>query len=255
MDNTSIALLKKLTIEAGQIALRIKDSGIITSYKEDNSPVTNADVEISQFIYDGLQLIAPSIMVICEERPKQQPKSNSFWLIDPIDGTKSYIKEEDTYTINIALIENNSPVLGFIYQPALSKLYYTDSNYCLHIEQKGQKLQIHDRYPSPADYIAVVGSRYLDKSTSTFLQTHGISNVISLSSSIKLCLIAEGHADIYPKFEQTMEWDIAAGHALIKAAGGNITDLNGNSLIYGKYNFENPHFLAYSKHWLARVAS
>ncbi|WP_316353755.1 3'(2'),5'-bisphosphate nucleotidase CysQ family protein [Candidatus Trichorickettsia mobilis] len=246
----SINALKTLITEAGQIALKVKDSGIIVNYKADNSPVTNADQEISQFIYQGLQMIAPEITVICEERFKQQLTTNIFWLVDPIDGTRSYIRREESYTVNIALIKDNIPIIGLIYQPATSKLYYTDSNHGLCIEQNQLLLKQNERLPGNDKYIAVVGAQDLDKNTSTFLQNHDISKVINISSSIKLCLIAEGSADIYPKFEQTMEWDIAAGHALIISSGGNITDLHGQQLTYGKHNFENHHFLAFSKYWL-----
>ena len=241
--------LKTLMIESGNKAFLRRQEGLRIYYKEDNSPVTNADLEISTLIYHHLKSLAPNIPVVCEEREIITPFADDlFWLVDPIDGTKSYIKNEDTFTVNIALIQNHIPVLGFIYQPSMQKLYYTDHDNSLKIEQNGVILSvantsIEDRYG------AVVGSRYSDANTKDFLKKHSITNVVSIPSSIKLCLIAEGKADVYPKFGTTMEWDIAAGHALIKAGGGHVVDLHGNELGYKKAGFLNPHFYAYSKYW------
>ncbi len=253
--------LKNLIIEAGNIAVTRRNTGLIVSYKQDNSPVTNADIEISDFIYHGLKVLSPNIPVICEERDldnlteniysNSPNQDNMLWLVDPIDGTKSYIKGEDSYTVNIALIQNGSPIIGLIYQPSIYKLYYTDQNNNLKIEQKGAKIDFESS--SKNYYSAVVSSSSFNSSDiQDFLKKYFITELIRVSSSIKLCLIAEGKADIYPRFGTTMEWDIAAGHALIKANGGNIIDLNGKELIYNKKNFQNPHFYAYSKYWLEK---
>ncbi|MDD9334827.1 MAG: 3'(2'),5'-bisphosphate nucleotidase CysQ [Rickettsiaceae bacterium] len=242
-----IKSLKSLITEAGGIALIRRDLGLIVSYKDDNSPVTNADKEISSFIYDGLKDLAPNIPVVCEERDIIALNDNQFWLIDPIDGTKSYIKGEDTYTVNIALIKNGMPIIGFIYQPSVQKLYYTDANNALRIEQNGVETSF-DALPK-THYRAVVSSRSSNSDIKKFLKKHLITEIVTIPSSIKLCLVAEGKADIYPKFGPTMEWDIAAGHALIKASGGNIVDIDGNELVYQKKNFQNPHFYAYSRYF------
>ncbi len=242
-----IESLKNLIIQAGEIALTTRENGLIISYKEDTSPVTNADKEISSFIYDAISLLTPNIAVICEERDLITVEANSFWLIDPIDGTKSYIKGEDSYTINIAFIKNGMPAIGLIYQPSQHRLYYTDQNNCLRIEQHGveENLTI-----LPKDYCnAVIGSHSSNGEIKDFLNKHLITEILTIASSIKLCLVAEGKFDIYPKFGPTMEWDIAAGHALIKASGGNIVDLTGKELIYKKSNYKNPYFYAYSRYW------
>lgn len=242
-----IEFLKTLIMQAGEIALLKREAGLIISQKEDNSPVTNADKEISCFIYDGLLQLTSHIAVICEERDLLTVEEDSFWLVDPIDGTKSYIKGDSTYTINIALIENGLPTIGLIYQPSQSRLYYTDENNCLRIEQDGVEENLNI---SPKNYCnAVIGSHPTDLEIKKFLKKHLITETLSIASSIKLCLIAEGKFDIYPKFGPTMEWDIAAGHALIKANGGNIVDLNGKELIYKKNNYQNPYFYAYSRYW------
>jgi len=242
-----IRSLKSLITDAGRIALMTRDLGLIVCYKDDNSPVTNADKEISDFIYNGLTKLTPNIPVICEEREPVALNKEHFWLIDPIDGTKSYVKSEDTYTVNIALIKNGMPVIGFIYQPSIQKLHYTDVNNILRVEQNDVAVSF-DALPRN-HYSAVVSSRCSNSEIKKFLEKHLITEIVSIPSSIKLCLIAEGKADIYPKFGTTMEWDIAAGHALIKANGGNVVDLDGNELVYQKKNFQNPHFYAYSRYF------
>jgi 3'(2'), 5'-bisphosphate nucleotidase len=280
-----ISSIKEIITSAGQIALDKKASGIIVCYKEDKSPVTNADKEISDFIYERLHALTPDIPVICEERTFSQTPNyarqlleglgeqnrsvrkgdedsrmkstqqfsagvGSFWLIDPIDATKSYIRGDSTYTVNIALIKNGAPYLGFIYLPEAKKLYYTDENGNLQIE--ADSLPCKAEHHEEAGYIAVVSSDHPNKATKNFLTNNAITKVKSIPSSIKLCLIAEGSADIYPKFGQTMEWDIAAGHALVKATGGDIMDCAGKSFTYGKKNFKNPDFFACGNKWLRK---
>ncbi|WP_375326206.1 3'(2'),5'-bisphosphate nucleotidase CysQ [Candidatus Tisiphia endosymbiont of Nemotelus uliginosus] len=243
-----IESLKNLIIKAGEIALLQREIGLKVSYKEDNSPVTNADIEISELIYHNLTRLAPNISIICEEREIAPLTADSFWLIDPIDGTKSYIKGDSTYTINIGLIERGTPTIGLIYQPTIRKLYYTDHNNFLRIEQDGIEEKLSTL---PKSYCnAVLSSHSSNVDTKNFLEKHLITEVVSIPSSIKLCLVAEGKCDIYPKFGPTMEWDIAAGHALIRANGGNIVDLEGKELTYKKDNYKNPSFYAYSRHWL-----
>ncbi len=242
-----IKSLKNLITEAGKIALIRRDSGLVVSYKKDDSSVTNADKEISDFIYNGLKALTPNIPVICEERNISVVNESQFWLIDPIDSTKSYIKGQDSYTVNIALINNSMPIIGFIYQPSMHRLYYTNADNALIVEQNGIEVSF-DILPKD-HYSAVISSCITNSDTKKFLNKYLITEVVTVASSIKLCLVAEGKADIYPKFGPTMEWDIAAGHALIKANGGNIVDLEGNELVYQKKNFQNPHFYAYSRYF------
>jgi len=246
--NNLITSLKNLIIEAGKIALIRRNLGLIISYKKDHSPVTNADKDISDFIYNGLNSLTPNISVICEERDLGILPQDSFWLVDPIDGTQSYIKGEETYTVNIALIQDCTPTIGFIYQPSKCRLCYTDENNTLKIEQNGIEIKLSTL--KQKGYSATISSRALNLETKNFLNKHNITRVVSVPSSIKLCLVAEGVVDIYPKFGTTMEWDIAAGHALIKASGGNVIGLDGNELIYKKKNYQNSNFYACSRCWL-----
>lgn len=251
MNSKLIREVKNIITKAGDIAIRARKKGLDISIKSDESPVTNADKAISDFIFTHLSKIDNSLPVICEERAwvdvNDCPK---FWLVDPIDGTRSYIKNSDYFTVNIALIENHVAKYGFIYLPSQAKLYYTDENQKFLIEQGG-KIIAGTPHQSE-EYIAVVSSYSLNLKTRRYLEKNRFNKIIAMPSSLKLCLIAEGAGDVYPKFGDTMEWDIAAGHAIVKASGGDVFDLSGNSIIYGKSDLLNPHFIAVNNRFLAR---
>ncbi|KJW05516.1 3'(2'),5'-bisphosphate nucleotidase CysQ [Rickettsia argasii] len=253
MNDNLINALKDLIINTGKIALDIKKAGILTDIKSDGSVVTNADKEISKIIYQTLQTLTSQIAIVCEEQPLPIFSSDTFWLIDPIDGTWSYVNGKCTYTVNIGLIENGFPTIGLIYHPETAKLYYTDVNGRLRIEQNSKEIFVNHELKHE-ELNAVIGFYNSNKATKEFLSKYSFGQINAIGSSIKLCLIAEGAADIYPKFGQTMEWDIAAGHALIKAGGGNILDTHGQEITYGKESFANPNFFACSKYWLEREA-
>lgn len=248
MNNKIIDKLKNIIYEAGNIALKERQKGLIINRKSDNSPVSNADIKISQFIKTKIAALGLDYPLICEEQEERiTGDSQYFWLIDPIDGTRSYIKNEDSFTVNIALIKDNKAFLGLILQPTAKKLYYTDASSNLIIEENGIIKQPNLLLRNDDSLIAIVSSHHFNRMTEKFINQHNFSKIISIPSSIKLCFIAEGVGDIYPKFGPSMEWDIAAGHALIKAAGGNIEDLSGDELIYGKYDFKNSHFHAFGR--------
>lgn len=249
MNQGFIQTLKEIILQAGEMSLNIRHLGLVIEKKIDNSPVTNADLKISDFIYKELTKLNKDIPVICEEQSsKQLGDKNTFWLVDPIDGTKSYIKNMDSFTVNIALIKNGHPVIGLIYIPALRKLYFTDHQGKLCIEQDGIKIKPNQKDKDRKDFVAVVSSNHFNTKTEEFILKYNFSKVISIPSSIKLCMIAENSCDMYPKFGQTMEWDIAAGHALINASGGMIVESSNNKILsYNKTNFANPHFLAMNK--------
>ena len=170
-----------------------------------------------------------------------------IWLVDPIDGTRSYIKGMDSFTVNIALIIHQVPIIGLIYQPTSRKLYFTNHKEEFCLEKNGNIVEILRR--EDKNFIAVVSSRNFNYKTEKYIQDKGFSEVISIPSSIKLCMIAEGSVDVYPKFGSTMEWDTAAGHALIRAAGGTVIDNNtGKTLLYNtKNHFKNPDFIAFNQ--------
>jgi 3'(2'), 5'-bisphosphate nucleotidase len=250
MNQDLVIAIKELITKAGHIALEARKDGIKVEWKEDNSPVTNADKAISQYIFDGLSKLKPEIPIICEERPLVSiDKDKPFWLVDPIDGTRSFISNKDSFTVNIALIDNREAVYGFIYQPTKKMLYFTDENKQFCIEQNGKFLAQNTH--GEDGFVAIVSSNNFNSMTSDYLKENNFVEVISVPSSLKLCLIAEGVGDVFPKFGTTMEWDIAAGHALIKSAGGDIHLPGGELMLYAKENFQNPHFIAANKKWLA----
>ncbi len=238
--------VKELAIIAGRIALTKKSEGLEIYKKRDYSIVTNADLEISELIFITLSKLTPLIPIVCEERPLPKLVKDSFWLIDPIDGTRGYTKNKQSYTVNICLIERAIPKLGFIYQPELDTLYYTDADENLIVEQNKIRLN-YSSYGSKANKIAAISSHDANIMTKNFLQANKLNEVIAIASSIKFCLVAEGKADIYPRFDQIMEWDVGAGHALIKAAGGEVFDIDKKPLIYGKAGFKHPFFIAVNK--------
>lgn len=237
--------LKDIIYQAGEIALFHRKNGLQVFKKPDSSPVSNGDIEVSNFIYNNINNLAFGFPIICEEQGYVEIEdSRNFWLIDPIDGTSSYINNKDSFTINIALIIDNAPLLGFILQPTLMKLYYTSFKNELIIEVDGIKQTINPRHDNKK--IAIVSSNHFNNRTERYLKSNNFDEVIALASSIKLCYLAEGIADIYPKFSTTMEWDIAAGHAIVNISGGKIEDIEGKELSYGKPGFINPHFIAFA---------
>ncbi|NRB11385.1 MAG: 3'(2'),5'-bisphosphate nucleotidase CysQ [Rickettsiaceae bacterium] len=254
MDEEIILFLKNIITKAGDLAIDLRNKELIVNRKEDKSPVTNADIAISNFIYENLTSLDLKFPIICEEQPIINLNgSRYFWLVDPIDGTKSFIRNEDNFTINIALICDRKPILGFVYQPACGKLYYTDHLQKLHIEINGQIYNYNtNTNREKSDLVAIVSSHHFNQQTAKYLKDHKFSEIISVPSSIKFCMIAEGVGDVYPKFGPTMEWDTAAGHAIVNASGGKVVDLSGKSLLYEKNRFKNSDFLVFGNQCLHR---
>ena len=248
MNKMLIQAVKEIIIVAGKIAVEARERGLEIETKKDNSPVTNADIQLSDYIFTKLQEIMPSIPVICEERPLVDiTHKKQFWLIDPIDGTRSFIKNNDSFTVNIAMIDNKIPTFGFVYLPAKDRLYFTDENMKFCIQENGQI--VGNNQHKQDGFVAVVSSHNFNSEIEYYLKENEFSEVIAIPSSVKLCMIAEGAGDVYPKFGPTMEWDTAAGHALVKAAGGRIYTLVGKEMSYAKEGFENPYFIAANKKW------
>ena len=217
-------------------------------YKDDNSPVTEADKAAEAFIKPALIELEPSIDFIGEEsaaaRGRTQP-TEYFWLVDPLDGTKEFISGSGNFTVNIALIHNNKPILGVVYVPTTGQIFsgYRDGT----AQENGQTISVRTQ---PEEGLTVVASKShgsgekLDK----FLEQFKVANTIKRGSSLKICEIAAGRADLYPRFVPTMEWDTGAGQAVLEAAGGRVlTHPEGEPLAYGKKarGFDNPHFIAY----------
>lgn len=247
MNEDIVKAIRAITLEAGVMAREFKAKGLIIHKKADGSVVTNADLIISDYIHTQIKKITPDIRQICEEREDKKLLSNEpFWLIDPIDGTRSYIKGKDSYSINIGYIENNLPKLGFIYQPALDILHYTD--HCGNLVVEGVPKRA--RMLNEKLFNITIGC--YDRETNHWLAKNKeiINEVIVYSSSVKFCFIADGEADVFPKFGPICEWDTAAGHAIVLASGGRVTTPSGDELSYGKPEFKNGIFAAYSNRWL-----
>ena len=258
-DETLCEKLCALAIEAGAAAMRVYGSEFQVDAKDDKSPVTEADRLAEAIILAGLKVFAPTIPVLAEERASDGEipldLGDQFFLVDPLDGTREFVNRTGEFTINIALIENGRPVCGVVYAPVINKLFLGSRNgaWRMFVSEDGvlgAREKITAR-PSPHDGLVAVASRsHRSPETDEFLKTLSVSDFTAAGSSLKFCLLAEGNADIYPRFGRTMEWDTAAGQAVLEAAGGCVmTHPEGTALAYGKRarGFDNPYFIAWGK--------
>lgn len=254
-------LLKELELAAlvaGREIMRIYAAGCAVMHKKDLSPVTEADQIAEKLILQRLRTFAPDIPIIAEEEMASglapQVLGTRFFLVDPLDGTKEFISRNGDFTVNIALIENGVPVLGVVYAPVGGRLYSGSSSGAVKVlvDDKGRELSrqfIHVR-KAPQQLIAVVSRSHHTPKTDICLKRFPIKSCISIGSSLKFCLLAEGQADLYPRYSRTMEWDTAAGDAILRAAGGLSTTLDGKPMLYGKCgqaddcDFANGFFIA-----------
>jgi len=265
-----MAELCRLALAAGCNAMRHYESNLHIERKADNSPVTSADKEGEAIITDGLAQLCPHITVIGEEgigeeRIGEKSAADNlpaqlddyFFLLDPLDGTKEFINRQDDFTINIGLIEKTQAIAGVVYAPARARLFFTLGTaraFELNLAPKMDAAidiesarAIHAR-PAPQDGLIAVASRaHNNPATDDFLRAMHIKKTLAVGSSLKICLLATGEADIYPRLGRTMEWDIAAAHAILRAAGGRLTTSDGAPFTYGKLaqGFANPPFIAY----------
>jgi 3'(2'), 5'-bisphosphate nucleotidase len=251
-------------IRAGEKTLDFFDKEITVETKEDNSPLTKADLESNRIINEMLQ---PTGIPILSEENKIIPYEirkfwDLFWLVDPLDGTKEFINKSPEYTVNIALIENNSPVIGVIYVPAKQVLYYaTHHSGAFKVDITGSlpyelilknSVQLPLRQQLGAKTYIIASKSHMSEETLTFIETlkkNGMDcELVSIGSSLKFCLMAEGSADIYPRFGRTMEWDTAAGQVIAEATNCRIIDTDRGLFIkYNKEELYNPSFIAYKE--------
>jgi 3'(2'), 5'-bisphosphate nucleotidase len=248
LSKNDISRIKEIILGASDIATDIANSGIEVTIKSDGSPVTNGDIAVSKYIMEHLGALS-DLPIISEEAEIPSDFGRSFWLVDPIDGTKSYIKGEPLYTINIGLILDGIPAFGFVKNPATGHLYYTSETGAMLIEHQGSPVFCRT---DMRDLKAVI-STYASSSIKDVMAKHDIASYEVIPGAIKFCIIASGDADLYPRHGNTMEWDTAAGHALIRAVGGEILNLEGTILQYGKPELLNQKgFIAYSKRLLKK---
>jgi len=235
--------------QAAQVILEVYATNFAVQGKADASPVTEADERAERLITPALQRLAPDVPVVAEEAVShgEVPAIGArFWLVDPLDGTREFVSRNGEFTVNIALIEDGVPVLGVVLQPVGDVLYaglLGQGAWCQRGAAPRESIQCR---PEPLSGVVVAGSRSHgdEAAMQAWLNGRPVAGRIVAGSSLKFGLVATGQADLYPRLGRTMEWDTAAGHAVLLAAGGAVNDLHGQPLRYGKPGFENPHFVA-----------
>ncbi len=253
-------LLARLALKAGAEIDRIYTSDFTTTRKADASPVTEADSAAETIILDGLAYADPGLVVIAEESVsrgdadlKTIARATRFALVDPLDGTKEFVNRNGEFTVNIAIIEHGRPVMGVVYAPALKRLFVADRREAWQARvAPGEPLPEHRQTlrirRAPANGLTVFASKsHRTPETDAWLARYRIADLRAAGSSLKFCLIAAGEADLYPRLGDTCLWDIAAGHAVLEAAGGRVLKLDGAPVTYAPNapGFLSPHFVAY----------
>ena len=240
------------TVEhAGREIMRIYDGAFTVQQKDDDSPLTFADLESQRIIIEGLSRLTPDIPILSEESAQapwvERKTWKELWVVDPLDGTREFVKRNGEFTINIALVVDHEPLLGIVAAPAQGLLYWGAVGSGAFSRHRGSA-QSRIRVSQPQTPLRVVGSRsHASADTSKYLAALGPHIVSGIGSSLKFCLIAEGKADLYPRFGPTSEWDTAAGQALLEAAGGHVTRLDGHRLRYNcRESVLNGDFIAFS---------
>ena len=252
IDQKLSNFVNQIAVDAGKEILKIYKKPFTSKMKKDKSPVTKADLVANDLICKRLQSINPKIQIISEEGKKKfSKKTNIFWLVDPLDGTKEFIKKNGEFTVNIALIKNCRPIYGVIYLPVKKEIYFTHnkSAYFSRIDHKNfykSKKKIKVKKRTGINNRVLLLSRSYSRNIELSKKHFKTDKAILSGSSIKFCLIASGKGNIYPRLGTTMEWDTAAGHAILNAAGGSVTTLDRKVLKYGKKEFKNPSFIAKS---------
>lgn len=229
--------------KAGDVAKEIAQKGIKITIKEDNSPVTNGDLAVDKMLKEKINKLTPEIPMVSEETVnlREKNKDTIFWLIDPIDGTKDYIKKKDEYTLNAALIIDLKPAIGIVYAPEKKRLFYSYGvGFSYELNDKRKKIVLNCKKQTEQGKItAVVNSNSPSEDILEILKNHKVKKITKMSSSLKFCVIAAGEFDIYAATARAYEWDIAAGHAVLEHAGGIVTTLTGKNFFYGKPNYKN----------------
>ena len=239
--------VKKIARDAGAAIMDVYESDDFNvQQKGDDSPLTKADLAAHKVICEGLRELDTQYPIISEESSDiswgQRKHWTRYWLVDPLDGTKEFIKRNGEFTVNIALIEKGVPIMGVVYAPVLDAMYTGERDMGAMLNDKPIKVAAK----APAT-LRVVGSRsHPSRETTDWLDSLGKPyEMVPMGSSLKICLVAEGEADIYPRLGSTCEWDTAAAHAVLSAAGGDIATINGDPLLYNqKDDYLNPHFIA-----------
>jgi 3'(2'), 5'-bisphosphate nucleotidase len=262
IEHTRLAsALLPAVLAAGAIEMRYYRAGVAVETKVDESPVTAADREAEAVLVAAIATAAPGVPIVAEEAVAsgQMPTLGAeFFLVDPLDGTREFIAQRGEFTVNVALIRNGAPVFGIVYAPACDELYVTlapDIAAMARIAPREGSISLNEiglqairtRAPDPSALAALVSRSHSTPETEAYLSRFNIATRCDAGSSLKFCVIARGDADIYPRLSRTMAWDTAAGHAVLAAAGGSVTTLDGQPLRYGSTaaTLANPSFAAW----------
>ena len=257
MKNEELKIIAESLIEtterAGKKTIELYDKGLKIIKKPDDSPVTNGDLEVDKILKEKIKELTPNVPIISEESVDLKTKNNlkTYWLLDPIDGTKEYISGKDFYTLNAGLIINCLPALGIIGVPKKSRLFYSygpSNSYEITNNIKRKLINLDKKNKN-----IITAVSYSNNLNSKILEFHNkfkVNTYKKVKSSLKFCLIAAGEFDLYIADPRAHEWDIAAGHAILEHAGGSVTDFNGNVIEYGKKNFINTSLILKSKNIL-----
>ncbi|MEM6745047.1 MAG: 3'(2'),5'-bisphosphate nucleotidase CysQ [Pseudomonadota bacterium] len=253
--NAVVDTLTRLAVEAGGLILDVYEGPEFeAATKDDGSPVTIADERADAHISKGLLEAFPGVALVTEEQVETQgAAARKFFIVDPLDGTKEFVQRRGDFTVNIALVEDGRPVLGVVYAPAKGRLFRTlagggaeEISVARDGTLGGEATAL--RVSAPGETLRVVASKsHRDQATDDYIARYPVGDFLSAGSSLKFCLVAAGEADFYPRLGRTMEWDTAAGHAVLAAAGGHVDRLDGaGPLLYGKDGWDNPFFAAYA---------
>ena len=248
LKNINIEDIKSVALEAGDAIMEIYNKDFSIEYKDDKSPLTQADLKSNEIICNKLQKLYPNIPIMSEENKQTEYEIRKnweyYWCIDPIDGTKEFIKKNDEFTVNIALIHNNTPVLGVVYAPAIHEMYSAKKGEGSFLN--GQKLPLKTNENTTQKLYVVASKSHLSQETQEFIDALDTKEIEQLSrgSSLKLCMVASGDADIYPRLAPTMEWDTAAADAIVRETGKMTYQFQKyKPMVYNKENLLNPWFI------------
>jgi 3'(2'), 5'-bisphosphate nucleotidase len=250
---------KKITLslidtfkKASQVSLDLRRVGLIKEIKSDNTPVSNGDIEVNRILTKKIKEITPNIAIVSEESSDHKTENNliDFWLIDPIDGTRDYLSNGDEFTLNAALILGKKPAIGIITAPAKKRIFYSYGLSNSYELINDHEISLINKKKQYKELTAVSYSNELKSEILKIHKRYKITSHQKMKSSLKFCVVAAGEFDMYVTEARACEWDIAAGHALLEHAGGEITDFNGNEVLYGKPEFQNPSLILKNKNIL-----
>ena len=237
-------------LDAGKVSLDLRKKGLTKKIKSDNTPVSNGDLEVNEILTKKISELTPNIPIISEETSENKLINNleNFWLIDPIDGTYDYINDLDEFTINAGLIIQKKPTAGLIYAPAKTRMFYSYGDDLSFELINGEPIKLDNSKNFDKNEIKFVSySNKIKPEINEIYKKLNVKRSVRMKSSLKFCVIAAGEYDGYVAEPRASEWDIAAGHAILKHSGGSVTDFNGQEILYGKKDFKNPSLILKSK--------